>query len=258
MLRLSELNGFWSALAISERSCLLLDYDGTLAPFHVEREKAVPYSGVSEVLADLIANHHTRVVIISGRAAQDLPPLLGLPALPEIWGCHGLERLSRDGSYAPPVLPDDVRNALTAARHDIDALGLADYIEVKPGGLALHWRGLDRETVEQLRSEVLPRWSTIADNSRLGLRSFDGGLELRCELITKADAVAQVLAVEPPESCAAYLGDDFTDEDAFGAIAGRGLGVLVRSELRDSLATAWLVPPDELLAFLNQWNEACR
>ena len=54
----------------------------------------------------------------------------------------------------------------------------------------------------------------------------------------------------------AYLGDDLTDEDAFRAVATRGLGILVRQELRKTAAVAWLRPPEELLDFLHRWARA--
>ena len=50
---------------------------------------------------------------------------------------------------------------------------------------------------------------------------------------------------------------DLTDEDAFRAIALRGLAVLVRPELRETAAACWLRPPEELLEFLDRWKDAC-
>jgi trehalose-6-phosphatase len=65
---------------------------------------------------------------------------------------------------------------------------------------------------------------------------------------------------------AAFLGDDFTDEDGFRAIkaardeprfAGAALlSVLVRGEDRPTDADQRLRPPQELLAFLARWVEA--
>jgi trehalose-6-phosphatase len=58
---------FWDLLTRSKNRALLLDYDGTLAPFRVERDKAVPYFGVRKILEKIIATGGCRVVVISGR-----------------------------------------------------------------------------------------------------------------------------------------------------------------------------------------------
>ena len=38
-----HLDGFFDRLARARRRVLLLDYDGTLAPFHRRHERALPY-----------------------------------------------------------------------------------------------------------------------------------------------------------------------------------------------------------------------
>ncbi len=256
MRRLADLGTFWDGLATAHQSCLLLDYDGTLAPFRAERDSAVPYPGVRERLAAIIRARRTRVVVVSGRAAHDIPPLLDVAPVPEIWGSHGQERISAGGSYQPPVLPQDIQAALDSARRRAVDLGFGDCIEEKPAGVALHWRGLDRRRAMEARQVVEPVWQELAAGSRLALGDFDGGLELRSRLLTKADAVARILDPEPRGTVCAYLGDDLTDEDAFAAIHNRGLGVLVRGEPRETQAEAWLVPPAELLGFLEHWHAA--
>jgi trehalose 6-phosphate phosphatase len=86
---------------------------------------------------------------------------------------------------------------------------------------------------------------------------FDGGLELRAATKHKGDAVAVVLGEAGDQVAAAYLGDDQTDENAFRAIKGRGLAILVRGEPRPTMADVWLRPPDELVRFLRDWLKAC-
>jgi trehalose-6-phosphatase len=54
----------------------------------------------------------------------------------------------------------------------------------------------------------------------------------------------------------AYLGDDRTDEDAFHALRGRGLTVLVRDQPRPTLAEVQLRPPQELIQFFRDWLAA--
>jgi hypothetical protein len=73
---------------------LMLDYDGTLAPFHVRPERAPPYppSRVVSALDEIARDGRTRIVIVSGRRAAEIEPLLTLRSMPEIWGAHGWER----------------------------------------------------------------------------------------------------------------------------------------------------------------------
>ncbi|MFZ1084043.1 MAG: hypothetical protein WAN35_03650 [Terracidiphilus sp.] len=62
----------------------------------------------------------------------------------------------------------------------------------------------------------------------------------------------------PDDTPVAYLGDDATDEDAFQALSGRGLCVLVRPRWRPSSAHLWLRAPRELRRFLADWLTALR
>jgi trehalose-6-phosphatase len=91
-----EVEQFMRAVAESPASALLLDYDGTLAPFCLNRQQAIPYPGITELLQEIIANGRTRVVIITGRNAHEVIPLLAIHSDLEIWGCHGTGWKLRD------------------------------------------------------------------------------------------------------------------------------------------------------------------
>ena len=88
-----DLAALRKSLSRGSQKVLLLDYDGTLAPFHIQPDKAVPYPGVREMLNKLLRQSELRLVMITGRWTKDLLPLLRLEAGVEIWGSHGLERL---------------------------------------------------------------------------------------------------------------------------------------------------------------------
>ena len=62
--------GFLEAIPTAASRVLMLDYDGTLAPFQPRPERALPYPGVREALASLIEAAGTRIVIISGRGRR--------------------------------------------------------------------------------------------------------------------------------------------------------------------------------------------
>jgi trehalose-phosphatase len=248
---------FWKHIEATTSKVLFLDYDGTLAPFRENRHEAIPYPGVREVLEKILESGGCRVVLISGRWTKDLPPLLGLKKLPEIWGSHGLERLFPNGHYEMAALSDEEVRGLAEAGELVITAGLGHHSEQKPGCLALHWRGLDENARVRLISRVEEKLAPLARKTGLVLKEFDGGLELRAPGRNKGDAVRTVLSEESPEAVCAYLGDDLTDEDAFKALEGRGLGILVRKQWRSTAAAAWLKPPGELIRFLERWAEVC-
>jgi trehalose-phosphatase len=243
---------------IAERpSVLMLDYDGTLAPFQHDRLRAIPYPGVTQRLRTLAQAGGSRLVLVTGRPARELERLLALGAPVEIWGTHGRERLSATGAYHLDELAPDQSRALDAvaeafsSEHRDSALA----IERKPASLAIHWRALGAKEQEELLQRAKALYQELARPAELDLLPFDGGLEIRSEKVTKGTVVDQVLA-ECPGAVAAYLGDDSTDEDAFRRLRGRGLTALVRRENRASAAEYWIRPPEELLAFMDRWIEA--
>jgi trehalose-6-phosphatase len=116
---------------------------------------------------------------------------------------------------------------------------------------------LPPEKREPIETDVGQLFRKAAKESGLLLLPFDGGLELRAPGKNKGDAVAAILAKPDSRVAAAYLGDDETDENAFRAIKGRGIAILVRPEPRPTAADLWLRPPDELSRFLRDWLAAC-
>jgi len=200
----------------------MLDYDGTLAPFHIDRFAASPYPGVEDRLAVLSGLPRVHLVLVSGRPARELRGLLPSSTKAEIWGSHGRERLKRDGSYELFALDPVQQATLEQVAGQMTALGFRETLELKPSSLAVHWRSFEPAVQEQIRSLVQSVFARLAEPGNL------------------------------------YLGDDLTDEDAFAAIGDRGFSILVRTEVRESFARFWLRPPEELLGFLDQWIAAAQ
>lgn len=243
-------------LASADRSILMLDYDGTLAPFVQDRMRAMFYPGIAERLALFAEEPRVRLAFVSGRGAKELAGLLpgGLNA--EIWGAHGRELLDASGVLRTETVTPAQEESLDWLARSVEERGYGEEIERKSGSLAFHTRGLDDENGRKLIELVHTLFTSRQSDPGLDLLPFDRGVEVRARGCSKADAVARILASEPKQAVAAYLGDDHTDEDAFRALKGRGLCVLVRAEPRASLADLWLRPPDELLAFLDVWRSA--
>lgn len=254
---LAQLTPFLRKIAQARLSALLLDYDGTLAPFRSNRRHAYPYPGVAPLLQEIMSSGRTRVVIVSGRDASDVLPLLNVHPVPEVWGIHGLQRLRRDGTTEMPRLDERTLDGLADAGRWLGYQQLQHTAEFKDGSIAVHWRGLSDTEAEDLRSRTVLGWRLIAEQSGLDLLEFDGGIEIRASGADKGGAVRILLSEIGPDAPVAYLGDDNTDESAFRVMENRGLGVLVRPHRRQTAAQAWLKPPDELLTFLGLWLQAC-
>ncbi|HEY0264986.1 MAG TPA: trehalose-phosphatase [Granulicella sp.] len=245
---------FLERLGQAPASVLISDYDGTLAPFQADRHEAYPYPGVAPLLNSIHRGRNAKVVVISGRPVQEVRALLSPPDDLEIWGAHGLECSLPDGTIRQAELDAEVVAALHEAAALLSAAGLTAHMETKPGGVAVHWRGLANAEVARVRDESQTAWQEIASHPGLKLLQFDGGLELRTIHPDKGDAIRSIVNGLHPEAQVAFLGDDFTDEDAFRALGDRGLSLLVRSAFRDTAAHAWIKPPEELIDFLEQWQ----
>lgn len=236
-------------------SLLLLDYDGTLAPFQDDRLQALPWPGVAERLDRLDELPSVHLALVTGRSARELASILPIRQPVEIWGSHGREHLTADGVYTSANLAPAQQMALDHLENALRADGLGAQVERKPASLAAHWRTLDAAGAARVEHIARESYRTTGERAGLHLLVFSGGIEMRSDAIHKGHAALHMLT-QFPTATAAYLGDDLTDEDAFAALRGRGLTLLVRDEPRPSQAAYWLRPPAELLAFLDAWIHA--
>jgi trehalose-phosphatase len=252
------LQAFFNRLTAHPASALALDYDGTLAPFHIDRNAAVPWPGVRDAVQKIIESGQTRVVLISGRQAEEVRDLLGVHPSPEIWGVHGRQRLFPDGHIKMAPLRQSDEEGLAEATAWLRSRNYLGYAECKPGSIAVHWRGLPAEQLSVLGPAVHAAFAPIAERSGMSLLEFDGGLELRPLEPNKGSAVRTLLTELAPATPVAFLGDDTTDEDAFLALRDTdALTVLVRSDWRPTNAQLWIRPPEQLLSFLEEWATRC-
>jgi trehalose 6-phosphate phosphatase len=187
-----------------ERSALLLDVDGVLAPIVARPELAeVP----TETRAELrrLAGRYRLVACVSGRAGDDARRLVEVEGV-EVVGNHGLELDPR---------ADEMAERIAAFRAT-----LAWPVEDKRLSLALHFReATDEEAAlreleavaERARVEgLLPRWGRKV-------------LEIRPPLDTDKGTAVKLLLERSGARQGLYAGDDTTDLDAFVGLRSAGL-----------------------------------
>jgi trehalose-phosphatase len=168
-------------------------------------------------------------------------------------GEHGWEERHPPQGLIQRPLPAGAEAALARAAEQAIALGLGPHLEPKRSALMFHARGMPRAEAEANERALSARWRPLAQDCGLRLLMADGGIELACTERTKGTAVHDLLAAAEPDVYPVYVGDDSTDEDAFRAIAGNGLGILVAEEPRPSLATARLPSIEAVADFLETW-----
>ena len=260
----TRLEEFFCGFARGVRPILLLDCDGTLAPFRVDRFKARPWAGVRELLGSIQSQGQTRLAVITGRPAAEIAPMLALEPPLEVWGLHGAERLYPSGRRELEQAPAATQAKLEELRELLRRDSLGGLFEDKANGVVMHWRGASRRKAEQIERRTRALFEPLARLRGLALLDFDGGIELRIGR-NKGGAVEAILAEagaglgDNADCPVAYLGDDLSDEAAFGAvnrIGRRGLSVLARRKWRETEAAVWLRPPAELREFLERWLSA--
>jgi trehalose 6-phosphate phosphatase len=249
-----DVDGFFDRLAAARERVLLLDYDGTIAPFHTDPAQARPYPEVPPLLQRIRDVPGNRIMIVTGRRLEDFSELLEQLPHDMAWASHGWEWVA-DGVAGRHEPGREIREALEHACRAIHQLIVPGIrLETKIASVAVHWRGAPRDLAKRVRGAVIEAWEAIADG-QLALLPFEEGVEIRARGHDKGDAVRAALACAEGCVCA-YLGDDFTDEDALRAIRPHGLGVLVGDEPRETEAHAWIRPPGEVIALLERWAAA--
>lgn len=260
---IKKLDNFFQAFSTDVTPLLLLDYDGTLAPFRVDRFKARPWTGVREAVGRIQRQGRTRIVVITGRPAKEIGPLLRgnppvLDAPVEVWGLHGAERLHPDGKRELEEAPPETQRRLDELREHLRHNNLGGQFEDKPNAAVMHWRGASPRTAKFIETRTRELFEPLATLDGLTLLRFESGLELRVGR-NKGGAVEALIAEEGQRTPVAFVGDDITDEEGFRAVNqahGPHLSILMRPEWRETSADLWLRPPSELRGFLKRWFRA--
>jgi trehalose 6-phosphate phosphatase len=212
-----------------ERSAVLLDVDGVLAPIVQHPDDAHMPESTRRPLIE-VARRYGVVACVSGRRASDARRIVALGSIAYL-GSHGSEVLM-PGAIAPQVdreLQAWTRRVQKFAHEHFteDLRKLRVRLEDKEAIAALHWRGVPDEEEAQSAIE-----DVAAAAERAGFISHWGRKVLEIRPPVRIDKGAGIINLLRDRDLAAalYVGDDTTDLDAF-----RGLTELVEG---DRLGTA--------------------
>jgi len=196
-----------------DRSALLLDFDGTLAPIVTDPAAATLPPETTQVLGAL-QSRIARVAIVSGRPVHFLREALG-PIPITLVGLYGTERFI-DGV---PTIDDRVEvyrpaieRAAQAAEHALTGL----LIERKGVSFTIHWRASPAREQEALRQGRM-----VAE--RFGLTTEVGRMALEVRPPTKIDKGQAVLPLVGTYKHVLFAGDDRADIPAFTVLRNHAI-----------------------------------
>ncbi len=199
---------YLSALRSFAQSRVLLafDYDGTLSPIAPTPQSAHLPATTRQLLVRVAAQYP--VVVISGRALADISGRVGDIGVRHVFGNHGLEWSG--GKSRPPRAQvhgwvDQLRERLSG--HP------GVFVEDKTHSLSVHYRlAPDNERALQF---ILPVVRTLPD-----VRIISGAAAVNLLPSHGANKGVALRRAFEETGCekAMYVGDDDTDEDAFGAL----------------------------------------
>ncbi|RLN50104.1 hypothetical protein BBJ28_00008240 [Nothophytophthora sp. Chile5] len=217
-----------------KRPVVFLDYDGTLSPIVDVPDRAFMTDAMRAALSELSSKFVT--AIVTGRSTEKVYNFVQLDNLVYA-GSHGFDI---KGTKSRPIncqVADHYRPTLEQALRDLTEqtahiLGA----ELEDNGLAIsmHYRHVDptlQGAVEQIVDAYVAFHPSLV--KKLGKMVFE--LRPRVDW-DKGRAVMFILAelgLDAEDVVPFYLGDDVSDEDAFNALNGRGLGQGISIIVRD-------------------------
>ncbi|MBN2035352.1 MAG: trehalose-phosphatase [Chitinispirillaceae bacterium] len=234
-----------------KRLAVFLDYDGTLTPIVARPELAVLAPEMRESLRRLASVCTT--AIVSGRALKDVAALVDVPEL-VYSGNHGFEIRGPDGTSLKHDKGQEYQSTVALARDRIAERikGVTGaFVEDKTYSLSVHYRLAPEERVGEIEAVVD---SVLADLPELRKHFGKKVFEVRPRMEwDKGRAVLWLLSaleLDKDDVLPMYIGDDVTDEDAFRALAGKGLGLFVAADTSGSAATYSLKDTDQVRQLL--------
>jgi len=210
---------------------LLTDYDGTLAPISSEPEAAQLPEAVRADLVTLAGLPRVQFGVVSGRDLQNLRTLVAVPNA-FYGGCYGLEiegpgtRFVHPDALAQVASLDAISRELALRAPTVPGMR----VEPKRFGLAVHYRHVPTELLERVETEMAR--AIQRNGSRLKIFHGLQVMEIQPQVgWTKGDCVLWIRDVVRrtwgDRLTVLYMGDDWTDEFAFDALAGDALTISV-------------------------------
>ena len=234
------------------KRCILLDYDGTLAPYQKLPSLAAPSEELIALLNDLTVDEANHVIIISGRDAPTLEKWLGHLSLHLVAEHGAMVRFKGEEWKETVTVSTEWKEQIRPLMQLFVDRCAGSFIEEKKSTLAWHYRNTYPELGFSRSREL--RNSLLQLTANTSLQVIDGNkvLEVRTVGVDKGATATNMLAVVEPDFILC-MGDDATDEDMFRTLRDKGYTIKIG---RGSTAAAYtFLTQKEVFPFLRRFMQ---
>src|SRR5688500_10292981 len=216
-----ERNQLLDAFDRAHSRLLMLDYDGTLAPFATLPQSAVPSGDLIEILKRLVQDKNSIIALISGRPRANLQRWFA--GIPNLWIAaeHGAVLWSPISTHWEQPHHDSSdewkKRVHPILEHFVDRTP-GSFVEEKEFSLVWHYRMSDPEFGEWLANELAHDLEQmLADTPLLAVRG-QKSVEVRPMWADKGEVMNRLTRECPAPDFLLAAGDDKTDEDLFARL----------------------------------------
>jgi trehalose 6-phosphate synthase/phosphatase len=246
----------------ANRRLLIFDYDGTLVPFAKRPQQALPPVPVLDLLKAMAADSKNRVVLVSGRSAENLDRWFG--TIRRLWlvAEHGAEfrapsapawealRSQSPADWKPTVMP--------ILEHFVDRTP-GSFVEEKKYALVWHYRMAEPEFGEWLANELVSMLEAMLADTELKAFRGEKIIEVKPVWANKGEVLERLFTSYSDPDFIFAAGDDRTDEDLFERLPEHAWSVHVGpGSTRASFVTADFQILRRLLALIAETTDGCR
>ncbi|MDT0621920.1 bifunctional alpha,alpha-trehalose-phosphate synthase (UDP-forming)/trehalose-phosphatase [Croceitalea vernalis] len=203
-----------SKYSSAKKRLLFLDYDGTLASFHKDPQKASPNEELYQLLDQLHHQEGTTLFLISGRDKETFTRWF-LPKKYNMIVEHGVW-ISRDGEQfklLEKVNGEWMEKIQPVLESFVDRTP-GSFIEEKNYSLAWHYRNTDPDFGNKRATELNTVLTSLIGNDDISVLNGNKVMEVKSSNVNKGRASVRILSEDDYDFVFA-IGDDWTDEFMF-------------------------------------------
>ena len=209
-------NQMLDAFRQANKRLIILDYDGTLMPFHPDPKAVQPDQKLLYILRNLKEKKGTKLVINSGRDRKTLHEWIS-PLGIDMAAEHGVWIKNGEHWQKNPGLSYGWKKDVKAVLENLVRRTPGSFIEEKDYSIAWHYRRIDKDLGEKRVREFRDVLLYLTANLDLQVLEGNKVVEIKNASVNKGKATLNWVDQAEWDFILA-IGDDHTDEDIFKAL----------------------------------------